>query len=1183
MNGVFKLNAIRLALCMAFPAMISAPSLAAEPFPALPIALSTSVTPNILLYIDTSGSMVQDQNNQWIDLKYTHDVRTCDRWGRNCVTKSVTESRCTINDSTWSGCLDDNTNDYRTVIDSAGTPPSADGKTPASASYNTKMNIAKRVSKTLVASNRNLRFGLFSFRNGGADSTVGGAYQARSQAGVLRTDIDDVSTDAKKLTLDTAIDNLYGRTSTPLAEGLFEVIQYFQGAASQYGVNGGKNYVSPIQYRCQKNFTIVITDGTANDDQNLPGSGQTGTDGAAPSYKTGANPIIPAIAYTARDSEGKAVTGNAFSVCLKSNTVANDGYTVTCPSTLDGTATARTFTNGSAFPATNLPSAIRDVAMYGKIADLRIGGNDNEGKSFDDPKYARQNMNTYTIGFSVNNPVLPAAALVGGGKYYSAGDEVSLTASLNNAINSIVSATSNAGGLATTTPYKQAGNKLFQPVFNPDGWYGELRCYDYAKVEYTLGNITKGACEPNPIAKFPTTRAIFSSAWVAPTTAASGAGSFSFLADATTLGKMTTAQKDNLGANDTDRMDVIAFLRGVDNAKFRTRNNGLLGDIIDSQPLVVTAPIGVTSDSDYTAFKTTNKDRNIVFIGANDGMMHAFGSVDMTEIMGYVPAAVYPHLDDLTKTDYGVSGGTDHVYGVNGEVRQADVKIGSTAAWKTIVVGGLAQGGQGFYALDATNKATLAATPMKWEWNDQNGVEMGYSFGAPVIYNVRASDTTVTPAVILVNGYENDFDDTATGGKRKEEDTTCTRLVSAGPPEVKKPCNTSALYIVNADTGALIKKISIPARADGIGGLSSPAGVDFGQDGVLDYVYAGDLAGRLWRFDLTDSNPEKFDVVSTPIFDAGTSQPITLRPVVKPIYTSDGTSRGNLILFGTGKLITEDDRKSKTTQSFYAVLDVMSDSTSTVSKTDLVQRVIDDSVDVTVSDTGYRAGTYRKVEDTAVTFDLTNKGETKKGWYLDFPASSERLVSSPVLLDYTILLGTGIPVTTEKCVTGGKGWVMGLNPLNGGVTMSSKKAPFSFIDINGDDKSTVADKLAFSSGKAYASGFATDGIPTELTYVADTSKIVVVDSKGGTLASAGSAIALQDANLSAVFTGAGGSKATAGNSMGRPVSSDDDGGRLIVGKVGGSKVDDLRKNGPGTEESGTKTYTIDTTIWREIK
>ena len=125
MNHQFKSNSIAIAVALAFPAI----ALAAEPYPALPPTLSTSVTPNIMLYIDTSGSMLQDSNNNWMRLYL-----------------------CNSN-ANWSACVNNNTNNYRTTIDNQTSSP------------NTKMNIAKRVAKNLVRANRNLRFGLFTFRD----------------------------------------------------------------------------------------------------------------------------------------------------------------------------------------------------------------------------------------------------------------------------------------------------------------------------------------------------------------------------------------------------------------------------------------------------------------------------------------------------------------------------------------------------------------------------------------------------------------------------------------------------------------------------------------------------------------------------------------------------------------------------------------------------------------------------------------------------------------------------------------------------------------------------------------------------------------------------------------------------------------------------------------------------------
>ena len=900
----FKINAIKLALCLAYPAL-TVPALAAEPWPALPPALSTAVTPNVLLHVDNSGSM----------------------------------------------------NNF-----------------PPSGGADRKIVIARDVAKDLISNNQSLRWGLFSFDPNSSET-----------AGVLQAPVGST-----KATLDTAINALGPDTWTPLGETLFEMSRYWAGETSYFGKTKnapGGQYTSPIQYRCQKNFNIVITDGVSTKDNKVPGL-----------------PGFAGVNYRSYDTNGGALT-KTFRACQNANTVSS----VTCPAVLEGSAQAAGVGSnkfiGTADDGASYGRSIRDVAMFSFDKDMRVSGNDLDGKSFDDPKFPKQNVITYTVGFAVDDPVLKASATVGGGGYYTAGNRSQLSNALNTVVASIIASISNAGGVATTNPYKVAGNKVFQPVFNPNGWYGELRCYDFATMTFdSSGNIVSGQCTPNAKSLVPTaaSRKIWSSTWTPATgqisagTPISGTGAFEFLDTATA--SMTAAQLSDLGSTAAAQKNVINFVRGIDGSN-RVRSNGLLGDITDAQPVVVAAPSGSTSDASYAAFQTTNASRNIVFIGSNDGMMHAFNVSDMTELMGYVPAAVYPHLAALPSLTYGASGGTAHVYGANGEARQADLKLGASPTWKTVVVGGLAQGGQGFYALDATDSATLTAAAnkaFKWEWNDQHDTEVGYTFGAPLIYNVRTSASTVVPAVILVNGYENDYDDTAVGGKRKAENTAeCTRTVSG----VTKPCNTSALYVVNADNGKLIKKISIPGTSNGVGGLSSPAGVDFGQDGILDYVYAGDMNGRLWRFDLTSDDPINFKVASNPIFDAGTSQPITLRPAIKPVSDSSGNSRGNLILFGTGKLLLDSDRATTTTQSFYGVLDDMSATPTTVSKTSLVQRVVNDAVNVSVAGAGLRAGTYRKVEplSSGVTLDLTLPAETKKGWYIDLPASSERLVSSPGL------------------------------------------------------------------------------------------------------------------------------------------------------------------------------------------
>lgn len=1035
---------------------------------------------------------------------------------------------------------------------------------PNSSTSKSKMIIAKGVATNLVKDNASLRWGIFSF-DGSNDDT----------GGLLRAEVGS-STD----TLTTAISKLSAQTWTPLGEALFEINRYWSGQKSYYS---SVNYSSPIKYRCQKNFNIVITDGVSTKDNELPGLSST----------------YPAESYQSFDSNGTKST-KSFKVCKDTSTVSS----VSCPAKLEGSTVNNDFV-GTSDDSASYGRAIRDVSAFMFDKDMRTSSDpvDGDGQSFDDPKFPRQNVTTYTIGFAINDVVLNAAAIVGGGEYYTAGDEDELALALKNAVSSIVASTSNAGGVATMSEVTTAGNKIFQPVFNPKGWYGELRCYT---LDATQSNGIGTACSPNAKAVIPPTasRKIFSNrvgglttpaydtatgktGMFVATTPVATTTAFEFTDADANFNQLSAMQKALLSSDAaatataaeklTLQKNTVKYLRGVDTISgFRTRPNGLLGDIIDGQPTVVSAPSGQTPDPDYPAYKATYASRNLVFIGANDGMLHAF-NIDkitspatyenMTELMGYIPSAVYPRLRGLRSPDYGDSAGSPHAYHVNGSSRQADIKLNK--AWTTLLVGSLGQGGQGYHAIDATSPNVLTTTSaVKWEWTDVNDPAMGYSFPTPLIYNVRDSETTAVPAVILANGYENAWDDKASGGQKVDS-------------------NSSALYILNANTGALIKRIDVPGGE----GLSSPAGVDFGQDGVLDYVYAGDINGKLWRFDLTNSSD--FKVNTTPIFIATSpspgspAQPITIRPAVKPVTGSDGKSIGNLVLFGTGKLLLDSDRSDTTIQSFYAVLDTMSKSPTTVSRSDLLARTVVDTKTVSsASDLNggaaggaYRAGDYRMISRTPTTsteIDLTSKSSAWKGWRLDLPVSSERLVTSPLLVDDKLLFGTGIPLTTQKCVPGGSGWVMGLNPMTGSVTKSARGNEFSFVDVNNDSKSTSADKILFTSGgAAYASGFSKDGIPTELTYVAAASKIVTTSTTNSGLGDSGSVIAMKDSNMMAVYTGNAADGVKTGNPIGRPVPTG--GGTIISGTVGNDKLGQDKSPPPS---SGVK---VEMTTWREIK
>jgi type IV pilus assembly protein PilY1 len=1029
MNPKFRLNAVYWAICFAFPTFTVS---AADAYPPTPPNLSSSVTPNILLHIDNSGSMANR---------------------------------------------------------------------PYSGAPKTKMREAIDVATELVKDNAHLNWGLFSF-NPASNQT----------AGILQAPVGSSTT-----TLTTAIAGLTASTWTPLGEAAFEMNRYWAGQSSYY--RGGVSYTSPIQYRCQKNFNIIITDGVSTRDNWLPG------------LPDGGGGFFPAVSYTSYDTSGAPVTRN-FRACRNTATVSS----VTCPANLEGSAVANAFV-GTSDDSTSYGRTLRDVAMMSFDRDMRVGGSDLDGKSFDDPLYRKQNVTTFTIGFAVTDPVLQAAATVGGGQYYTAGSGPALMIALNSAIALIGNVVSNAGGGSASGATLSTANKMFQPLFYANGWWGELKCH---QLDAT-GKIG-AACTPKAKGVFPgyAARNIVSAKVVGTTTTG-----FAFN-DSVGHAAMTASQRLELGATATDQKKVINFVRGQDVSGFRARPNGVLGDMIDTQPTVIGKPTGYSPDGDYATFKTTHSTREMVFIGANDGMLHGFSTDNMTEFFGYVPTPVYPNLKRLADVNYGNSVTNPHAYFVNGGLRNMDAKLGTD--WKTLLVGGLAQGGQGYFALDATSKAGMNASAVKWEFTDKRDSNLGYTFGAPIVYNVRTSASSAIPVVIMANGYESDFADGAASAKN------------------------STLFVIKADDGTVLKKIT----ATGGTGLSAPAGLDVEGDGVLDYVYAGDDSGKVWRFDLTP-NDIGVEGGSAPapvlIFDAGTTKPVIQRPAITQVKSADGTSIvGNLVIFGTGRLLKDADRTDTTVQTMYAVLDKMATgATALVASSSLVERSLESKTILPSADTSIRSGTFRKVSPTPE-LDLSSDTNTSLGWFVNFPTSSERLITSPMLLSDRLMFGTAIPLTTEKC-SSGSGWLMALNPLTGSVAKGSRSRELSFIDVKLDGKSNSSDKVAFDSGDAYAVGIELSGIPGELSVIFK-SVAPPTGTSTSAWASSGALVAMQEMNSMAVFGGAGDG---AGGTGGAGLPDGKEVAQITVGVKGRDTQDQFS---PVPLSGGFK---VDASTWRELK
>ncbi|WP_158228964.1 pilus assembly protein [Chitinimonas sp. BJB300] len=936
--------------------------IAAEPYPSLPPSLSTSVAPNILLYLDDSGSM--NEVPYWQD--------STGRW------------------------RSDETPDHPR-----------------------KMSMAKKVIKSLLSKKENaeLNWGLHTFD-----------YR---QGNELRTPIKNRADPVALKELKDEVDKVLPTGGTPLATTAYKTSLYWRGKASYRSGPAP----SPIKYRCQKNFQIIITDGDP--------SGDTDLDSAI------------------RDSDLA-------------------GFGITRPT-------------GGGESSDNLAR----ISEYMFKKDMRPAGTDEDGKDFNDPAFPIQNVATYTVAFNLQDTskasiLLKKTASVAGGKYYDADNEKELTDSLSNALASILSQRSNAGGVAVASKVKSNNNYAYQPVFNPDGWYGELSRYKI-NADGSIDKNTRIEAGALLNSRSPDSRIILS--------AKADKTTMPFAFTESNLALMSDAQKSLLGSSPAEQQKIIRYIRGAKDKDLRERKS-LLGDFINTQPVFVGAPSSFSTESAFNSFKDAQKDRSMVFVGANDGMIHGFNATTMNEIGGYIPSMVYRNLKILSHPKYGAAGGIDapHVYHVSGTAATADVK--TSAGWKTYLVSGLGQGGQGYFALDVTSDKNFdnssPKSAVKWELNDQHDAQMGYSFSMPVIWGVRDGGA-VKPAVILANGYENDFDDTSSGGQKS---------VKAG-----------ALYIVDIETGKLIRKIEVAGST----GLSAPHGVDDLGDGVLDYVYAGDQEGKMWRFDLTDKDPKNFSVTDKPIFDTK-GKPIIQKPMVIEVHgdksasgsgSASPTFRGHLVLFGTGKLLTTADRKTTSTQSLYGVLDIgvldKSAKTVTLGEGDLEEQKI---LPLTKENTT-KEGTFRQVTDNPVDITVEQKpgSSTKKGWYINL-TPTERQTATPQILGDKVIFGTGIMTSTKVCTPGGAGWMMVLDPFTGS-TVRHRKSKYSFMDVNGDGNANGSDKI---NGE-FVSGVELPGIPSEMTLVNDTDPfagMVRDTTKPSNEPQMGDFVAAQGANTSAV-------------------------------------------------------------------
>ncbi len=575
------------------------------------------------------------------------------------------------------------------------------------------------------------------------------------------------------------------------------------------------------------------------------------------------------------------------------------------------------------------------------------------------------------------------AAVNGRGAFIAASNSEELNEALEALQSNIENRLGASAALATNSIQLSVGSVIYQGTYNTSSWFGEVSALSL--------DVISGVVSETPIwqasDELPDAddRTILSYA--------NGAGVVF------EEGNLTTAQKDLLVADAptgvTDAADVVDFIRGdtsksVESGGLLRNRSHPLGDIVHSAP---------------TYYK------GMVYIGANDGMLHGFDSSTGVEKFAYVPGMVYDHLGELSNPNY------IHKYYVDNTAAVA--RVGS----QDVLVCGLGKGGKGYFGLDVTEPGAMEAADVLWEFTDP---DMGYSFSKAFIVNTKAAGDVV----IFGNGY-----DTADGNGH------------------------AILYVLDALTGTEIKRFDteIGTVAD-CNGMSTPAPVDVELDGYVDYVYAGDLKGNMWKIDLRDASKDNWTFAhksgSTPMplitvrNEYGEVQPITAPPEVM----LDGSQveevdvRGLMVIFGTGKYLHYTDFDDTTVQSYYGIWDQGPIWEETDSLTVAQGKYLGTfGADRSLSNMGagitlveqefiFKSSEWGVLTDNQPDWYNPFKvipGGIHMGWHIDLPEIGERSLLQPTLTAGAAILISTIP-SGSPCEAGGSSGTYIVSAISGG-------------------------------------------------------------------------------------------------------------------------------------------------------
>lgn len=741
-----------------------------------------------------------------------------------------------------------------------------------------------------------------------------------------------------------------GYNGTPLHGALHQAGRYFSSGAADgpYGPQTGSE-----QLACRQNFAILTTDGYWNSSSNYPSNQRVGNaDGTnGPTITepdTGASFTYSAVAPYA-DSH----TGDYGTLADVAMHYWKSDLRPTLPNIVP-----TTFANPAFWQ--HMVTFGLSLGLSGSLGFESVADVPEDFSAWPDP--------TVTEDATRIDDLLHAA-VNSRGEFVAASSPEEFTAGLKAALAAIVERTGSFANVSSNSTSLDTESRLYQASYVSGVWSGDL----IARPISTSGvgtTVLWRASEGIPTSG----RKVFTSEGAFPANMTDEQEA-ALEREALTEYPVTGAQNASYLVGDRSR-------ELSNGGNLRNRNH-VLGAIVSSSPAYV-------------------KETDTIYVGSNDGMLHAFDASSGQEVFAFIPDGIdWTDFGSLSRPDY------SHRYLVDGPVV---VSSRAQAGGRNILVATLGKGGKGLFALDVTSPGSFSKSDVLWQRYETAGGNMGLVQGAPVIAKVPTASGGSSSAVIVSNG-------------------------------INSANNRAVLFVFDLATGSLIREIDTGAgSADEPNGLSGAVGWDADGDGVVDTVYAGDMLGNVWKFDIGGS-PSTWGVANdgAPMFVAtdsdGSPQPISARVTVGLHPTTFAT----WVFFGTGRFLTLDDVSDRSVQSMYGIID-----NGVVARDSLVARS-------TVL-AGYIQGRPVRSFEESAPLPVTHpvNGGAVNGWYVDLlqppeqDELGERMISEPQIINRVLVSASIIPMN-DACQSNGRGYLNALDAFTG-----TSLAGGSFFDIDGD-------------------------------------------------------------------------------------------------------------------------------------